>query len=232
MKLIVSACLALLTVMLHAQREVNFSETLKSNQDLHLEFKFANDIKVVHGNSNELKIEATVNIDDGEGNAAFSLKNKSLGSEMVVKSDFGNYFKTKWNDKNRNNCNSITEIDYVVYVPKNCDLFIKSISGSVSSDDFKGELQTDLISGDVTIKNYEGELYLKTISGALDVTVNKAQLRAKSLTGMIYSDIDFKTDTSRKHYNNSHNRIEKQINGGTKALKMETISGNIYIRKG
>jgi len=227
--------------MLHAQREVNFSETLKSNQDLHLEFKFANEIKVVHGNSNEIKINATVNIDDGDGNEFYSLKSKSLGSEMVVESDFGKYFKSKrkkFRDRDGNvtinyggDC-STTEIDYVVYVPKNCNLYIKSISGSVSSDDFKGELQTDLISGSVTIKNYEGELYLKTISGALDVTVNKAQLSAKSLTGMIYSDIEFKTDTSRKHYNHSHNKVDKQINGGTKALEMETISGNIYIRKG
>ena len=102
MKFLVSACFALLTVMVHAQREVNFSETLKSNQDLHLEFKFANEIKVIHGNSNELKIKATVEIDDGEGNEFYNLKSKTLGSELVVESDFGNYFKNKWNDKNRN----------------------------------------------------------------------------------------------------------------------------------
>ena len=98
-------------------------------------------------------------------------------------------------------------------------------------DTFKGDLVTDLISGDVTIKSYEGELRLKTISGALDVKVKKANLNAKSVTGTIYSDIEFESK-SDKPYNRSGNKVSKQINGGTKPLSMETVSGNIYIRKG
>ena len=224
--------IALLSVTaLHAQRNVEVKENLSKNQDVYLDFQFAQDIKVEHGNTNEIKVKASVNIDDGEGNDAFSIKTNNSSGELKLYSDFGNYFKNKWKDKNRHNCNSTTEINYVVIVPKNVNLKIKSISGSVSIDSFKGDLVTDLISGDVTIKKYDGELRLKTISGALDVTVSKANLNAKSLTGTIYSDLEFDKNTSSKSYNGSHNRVSKKINGGTAPLEMETISGNIYIRK-
>ncbi|WP_456438549.1 hypothetical protein [Psychroserpens sp.] len=224
--------IALLSVAtLHAQRNVEFKKSLSKNQDVFLDFKFAQDIRVEHGNTNEIKVKASINIDDGEGNESFSIKTNSSSGQLKLYSDFGDYYKNQWKDKNRNNCDRTTKIDYVVIVPKNVNLKIKSISGSVYMDAFQGDLVTDLISGDVIIKKYDGELRLKTISGALDVTVRKAELNAKSLTGTIYSDLEFEKNTSSKSYNGSHNRVSKQINGGTLPLEMETISGNIYIRK-
>ncbi|WP_323787005.1 hypothetical protein [Psychroserpens sp.] len=228
-KLIIIALLSVAT--LHAQRHVEIKESLSKNQDVFLDFKFAQDIRVEHGNTNDIKVKASVNIDDGVGNAFFNIKTDNSSRHLKLYSDFGDYFKNQWKDKNRNNCDRTTIINYVVIVPKNVNLKIKSISGSVIMDVFQGDLVTDLISGDVIIKKYDGELRLKTISGALDVTVKKADLRAKSLTGTIYSDLEFRKNTSSKSYNGSHNRVSKQINGGTLPLEMETISGNIYIRK-
>lgn len=225
--------LALLSVVtLHAQRDVEVKESLAQNQDLYLNFQFANDIKVVHSNSNEVVIKANVMIDDGEGNDFYSIKSDKSSGRLKLYSDFGDYYKTKRDNNYWNNCDRQTTINYTVYVPKNVELKIKSISGSVYIDTFEGDLITDLISGDVTIKKYKGELRLKSISGALDVTVNKARLNAKSLTGTIYSNIEFEKDDSERGRSHSHNRVRKQINGGSLPLDMETISGNIYIRKG
>ena len=218
-------------VSLHAQKNVEFKDSLSKNQDIYIDFKFAQDITVEHGSTNQIIVKASVDIDEGKGDDAFSFKTNKSSGELKLYSDFGDYFKNKWSDKNRHDCNSTTEINYVVIVPKNVNLRIKSISGSVSIAAFQGDLVTDLISGDVTIKKYNGELRLKTISGALDVTVSKARLNAKSLTGTIYSDLEFEKNNSNKSYNGSHNRVSKQINGGTLPLEMETISGNIYIRK-
>lgn len=225
--------LTLLSVVtLHAQRNVELTEKLSSDQELYLNFKFAGDIRIEHGNTNEVNVKASVYVDNGEGNDSFSIKTENSSGRLKLYSDFNDYFKNKWKDKTRHNYNSNTEINYVVTVPKGVDLRVKSISGSVFIDTFNGDLVTDLISGDVTIKSYQGELRLKTISGALDVKVSKANLSAKSLTGTIYSDIEFKSNTNSKPYNSSNNKIEKKINGGTTPLHMETISGNIYIRKG
>ncbi|WP_298900505.1 hypothetical protein [uncultured Psychroserpens sp.] len=228
-KLIILALLSVTT--LHAQRNVEAKERLSKNQDVYLNLKFAQDIRVEHGNTDDVLIKASVIIDDGKGNDAFSIKTENTAGQLKLYSDFGDYFKKKWDDKNRHDYNSTTEINYVVIIPKNINLKIKSISGSVYMDNYDGDLVTDLISGDVTIKKYNGELRLKTISGALDVTVNKAQLNAKSLTGTIYSNLNFEANTDKK-YHGAHNKVSKQINGGTLPLEMETISGNIYIRKG
>jgi hypothetical protein len=145
--------IALLSVTaLHAQRYVEVKENLSNNQEVYLDFKFAQDITVEHGNTNQIIVKASVNIDEGKGDDAFTIKTKKTSGKLKFYSDFGDYFKNKWNDKNRHDCNSTTEINYVVIVPKNVNLMIKSISGSVSIYAFQCDLVTYLISVDVTIK--------------------------------------------------------------------------------
>ncbi len=233
---------ALLSVVtLNAQKQVEVKEQISKDQEVFINFKFAQDIKVVHGNTNEIIVKASVNIDDGTGNDNYSIKSENSSGQLKLYSDFGDYFKSKKRnvyysnkDGKNNNCDccSTSDINYVVIVPKNIKLRIKSISGSVFADAYEGDLVTDLISGDVTIKKYNGELRLKTISGALDIKVNKAKLNAKSVTGTIYSDLDFEKTDLGKHGKSFNNKVSKQINGGTFPLIMETVSGNIYIRKG
>ncbi len=233
---------ALLSVVtLNAQKQVEVKEQISKDQEVFINFKFAQDIKVVHGNTNEIIVKASVNIDDGTGNDNYSIKSENSSGQLKLYSDFGDYFKSKKRnvyysnkDGKNNNCDccGTSDINYVVIVPKNIKLRIKSISGSVFADAYEGDLVTDLISGDVTIKKYNGELRLKTISGALDIKVNKAKLNAKSVTGTIYSDLDFEKTDLGKHGKSFNNKVSKQINGGTFPLIMETVSGNIYIRKG
>ncbi len=233
---------ALLSVVtLNAQKQVEVKEQISKDQEIFINFKFAQDIKVVHGNTNEIIVSASVNIDDGAGNNKYSIKSENSSGQLKLYSDFGDYFKSKKRnvyysnkDGKNNNCDccSTSDINYVVIVPKNIKLRIKSISGSVFAGAYEGDLVTDLISGDVTIKKYNGELRLKTISGALDIKVNKAKLNAKSVTGTIYSDLDFEKTDLGKHGKSFNNKVSKQINGGTFPLIMETVSGNIYIRKG
>ncbi len=234
--------MALLSVMtLNAQKQVEVKTQIYKDQEVFLNFKFAQDIKVEHGNTNEIIVRASINIDDGTGNDKYSIKRENSSGQLKLYSDFGDYFKSKKrnvyysnkNGKNGNcNCCTTSDINYVVIVPKNVSLKIKSISGSVFINAFEGDLVTDLISGDITIKKYSGELRLKTISGALDIIVDKAKLHAKSVTGTIYSDMDFEKAKLGKHSKSFNNKVSKQINGGTLPLVMETVSGNIYIRKG
>ncbi|GAB5398932.1 MAG: hypothetical protein Aureis2KO_05170 [Aureisphaera sp.] len=214
---------------LFAQRAVELVENVSSGQDVFLNFKFANEIKLVQWNKSETKVEASVLIDDGEGNESFSLKTKEVGSELKIYSDFGDYFEKK---KHKDNwCNHQTEIDYVVYVPKNTRVEVKSISGSVEADAYNGTLKTDLISGDVTIKKYSGDLKLKTVSGDLDVTMNRAKIDARTVTGTIYSDLDIEQKTKKGNSYGS-NKVLGSVNGGSELIVLNTVSGNIYMRKG
>lgn len=215
---------------INAQRQVETTVAVKKDQDIFLHFKFAQHIKIEQWTKNEVSIKAEVYIDNGRGNEAFSLVSDTNGSVLEVSSDYGDYFKNKWKDKNRHYEDSRTEIMYVVYVPEDSNLKIKSISGSVASDRFKGNLKTDLVSGNVTIKSYSGELKLKTVSGDLDVTMTEAEVNAKTLTGTIYSNLEIDLDNEGKR-GYGHNRVTGTVNKGGELVRMETVSGDIYLRK-
>lgn len=231
-KLISIAVVLFFGIQLHAQRAVELTEALKNGQEVYVDFKFADDIKVAQWSGSQIKVEAQVNIDNGEGNDSFSLKVDKSSSRIEISSDFNNYFDKKWKErKRRTNYNSVTDIDYVVYVPANTTIRLKSISGSVYSDSYTGEMITDLISGNVTIKDYNGELHLKTVSGDLDVTMNKAKINAKTLTGTIYSDLDIDMENKGRR-SDGHNKVQGNVNNGGDLVVMETVSGNIYMRKG
>ncbi|MEE9362657.1 MAG: hypothetical protein V3U92_08670 [Cellulophaga sp.] len=230
-KIILIAVILCCVGVVKAQRIVEETATVAKNQGVFVNFKFAGEIKVKQWRQNEIKVTATVNIDDGEGNEFFSLKMQELGNELKMYSDFGKYFQNKNKNRSQNgDCNYTTEINYVVYVPENVSLKVKSISGSVAIESFTGKLTTNLISGDVIIKKYTGELFLKTISGDLDVTITKAIVNAKTLTGTVYSNLEIKMKENKKHVA-GHIKIKGIVNNGDKYVKMETISGNVYMRK-
>ncbi|WP_146106916.1 DUF4097 family beta strand repeat-containing protein [Polaribacter porphyrae] len=231
---------------LAAQKKI--TENTKSNgiDDVLVNVKFANNIVVKNWNKNEISVEATVNIDDNKHNDYFSFKTKNVGGYYTVISDYGEYFKkyrsyyshkhSHDNDdkskKDDDDCHSHRHsniVDYVIYVPKNMNLKVKSISGSVEAESYAGVLNLNLISGNITIKKHSKDMYLKTISGDIDIYISDATFTAKSLSGGIYSDLDIDFDKNKKKGYGS--KIHAKINQGTASLNLNTISGDIYLRK-
>ncbi|MCL6220335.1 DUF4097 family beta strand repeat-containing protein [Zunongwangia pacifica] len=221
--------IVLFTTANYAQRKVEEQFKTSEGQQINFNFKFASNIKVIQWDRNEVNVTASVLLDNGEGNEAFSLKSEEYSGEMNIYSDYGDYFKQR-NNIMLNCGDHKTEINYVVHVPRNCNLKIKSITGNVFSDNFSGKLVTDLVSGNVELKKYEGELSLKTVSGSLDVTMDKAEVDAKTLTGTIYSDLEI--DRFNNNFKKSvSSRVQGIVSNGKQRTKLETISGNIYMRK-
>lgn len=232
---------------LSAQKKVTENTKANNIEDVMVHVKFANNIVVKNWSKNEISVEATVNIDDNEHNDYFSFKTKNVGGYYTVTSDYGEYFKKyrsyyshkhSHNDdetkdkKDDNDCHNHRHsniVNYVIYVPKNMNLKIKSISGSMEAESYVGVLQTDLISGNITIKKHSKDMYLKTISGDIDIYVSDATFTAKSLSGGIYSDLDIDFDKNKKKGYGS--KIHAKINNGTASLNLNTISGDIYLRK-
>lgn len=240
MKRIVFFIGLLLTISnLSAQKKVTANERSSGIDDVFVHVKFADDIQIKQWNKNEISVEATVNINDNEHNDYFSLETDRVGSTFTVKSDYGDFFKKHGNNfysRKKDNdddepcrCNNELDIKYVIYVPKNMSLKVKSISGSVEADAYAGYLELDLISGDIDIKKHSKEMYLKTISGDIDIYVSDATFEAKTLSGGIYSDLDI--DFSKNRKNNYSQRIKATINKGTASLTLSTISGDIFLRK-
>jgi hypothetical protein len=231
MKQFIGLLALLVSLPIMAQREVETSVTMKPQQDLFLNFKFAETIKVEQWDKQEVAVTATVTIDDGEGDSYFNFKTETSGSTVKVVSDYGDYFKNKSKKNQYGNCTTTTTIKYVVYVPRQVDMEVKSISGSLESNAFMGTLTTDLVSGDVTIQKFTGNLFLKSVSGDLDVAFQNADVDAQTLSGTIYSDLDIKRDTNKKS-RSAYSKVVGTVNNGGSQVVLETVSGDIFMRKG
>ncbi len=194
--------------------------------NINLDFKFADNISLKTWNKEKVFIKAEAIINNNKDNNFFELKINNNKSVLFITSDYGDLFKTK---NNTDNCNTSTRVQYTVYLPKNLDVKVKSISGNVSTDQYDGTLIVDIISGNINIKNYSGALNLKTISGDIDINVATSTLKANTITGQIYADksMSFDKTTSNVVGYNVSGTFGKALH----QLQLNTISGDIYIRK-
>lgn len=219
---------------LSAQKKVTANNGTKGIDEVYVHAKFADDIQIKQWNKNEIAIEATVNINDNEHNDYFSLKTDNIGGTYTVKSDYGDFFKKHRNwgrgsDDDGCRCNNTMDIQYVIYVPKNMSLSVKSISGNAMIESYVGNLEIDFVSGNIDVKKHSDKMRLKTVSGDIDVTISSASFDAKTLSGGIYSDLDIDFENNKRR--SAGNRIRAKVNSGKADLYMSTVSGDIFLRK-
>lgn len=232
---------------LTAQKKVTKTVKSKNVENVYVHLKFANNIVVKNWNKNEIYVEATVNLDENKHNDYFSLKTDNVGGLLKINSDYGDYFKKyrsyyshkhphkhddkddKKEDDDYHTHSHSNIVNYVIYVPKKTELKVKSISGNVETENYAGILNLDLISGNITVKKHSKDMRLKTISGDIDIFVSDAKFEAKTLTGGIYSDLDIDFNKNKKKGYGS--KIVATIKKGTASLKLNTISGDIFLRK-
>lgn len=211
--------LCLATLGLSAQpKKVTASVPVSGQEMLDLEFAFANDIIFKTWDKNEVYVEVMVEINDGEDNDIFTLNTEKSSSTIYVEMD-EDMWKKIGKDKNgkRKNCTTST-INYTVYLPK--DLNVRS----------------NTISGDYEFEYYGKEMKLKTISGAIDVTIPERQgmdFKAKTISGEVYSDIEISYPYGKEGLRQIVGQdVRGRVSSGGTESSFETISGNIYLRKG
>ena len=233
--------LGLLVTFSNLTAQKNVTETMRSSgiDEVFVHVKFADNIEIKNWNKNEISVQATVDMNDNKHNDYFKLKGDTDGGTYTIKSDYGtffkdhgcNYYNSKKEGKKKydSNCKTEMDINYVIYVPRNMTLKVKSISGGVKVDSYEGMLNLDLISGNIDIKKHSKDMKLKTISGDIDIYVSDATFEAKTLSGGIYSDL--KIDFDKKNKYSGSRRIKATIKNGDASLKLSTISGDIFLRK-
>jgi len=223
------------TFQLNAQKIIEKEITPSANEIL-VEFKFAEDIAIKTWNKNTVYLKAEVSINDGEFDDYFELKIDNSSSSLAIESSYGDLFK-KRNKKRgaskKNNWGSCNNLDmnanYTLYIPEGMSLRVKSISGSVASENYQGALEIDIISGNIDIKKYQGDLSLKTISGTIDIHIAKSKLKAETVTGMIYSDKELAFDSGKNRVVGS--KVTGTFGDIKSQLELQTVSGDIFIRK-
>lgn len=101
-----------------------------------------------------------------------------------------------------------------------------------------GPLVISTISGNVNVKfseiSKDKPISIASISGEVDVTLPAkaaVNLNMHSVSGGMFSDFDFPNET-KDMKKIGGNKIDVQLNGGGTDLKLSSVSGNIYLRKG
>ena len=127
-----------------------------------------------------------------------------------------------------------------------------TVDGDINAENIEGEVVASSVDGDINITfrkvNRDKALYFSSVDGDIDITLPKdikADIMARTMEGDVYSGFegdvrvgkeieDETAETSQNNFSNlfQSNYITTSINGGGQQVYLNTVDGNIYIRKG
>lgn len=213
-KYILAAILMVATLGTAFSQKVITKKVDVTGKKMEMKFDFADSIRIEAWNKNTVELEVSVNIDNNRFNEYYKLNENSFSGDidLVEKIDFEAIKKIKGTG---NNCNFDKMIRYRLKVPANLEFSLKTISGQV------------ILEGSL------GKMSVNSISGFIDYAVPasmKTRINLSTITGDVYSNLKF-DNKPEKEAQWVGTKRQLTLNGGTQPIKLETISGNIYLRK-
>ncbi len=208
------------------QRIVEKSVNYSSQKQLNLHFKFADNIIISSWDEDKIRVKAIVDINNGEHNDKFELKQKIEDNEIFFESIINDLKKIHKKSKrtitdedgNKNvtiNCETSMDIQFEVKLPRNINLNVRTINGDIEIDGVVSKIKAKSISGFVDLAWPEkkgAKIYLSSISGDL------------------FSDFDFDMSQTKKRHHVKIKYSTTYKDGGN-PINLKSISGNVYFRK-
>lgn len=216
------------SVSLLAQQDV-YEKTLKfKDQRIDLRADFASQVSVSNWDKDEVKIKITYELNGGELNEAVDIDLREQSHRIKLKVDVDEKMMRNSNvrdcDKedamtwgSRNGPRVCADIYVEVFMPKGTDLVLESVVADV------------LLTGEFE------ELDVKTVTGDIDLTwpeKHGADMQLKTVNGSIYTDFDFKSTMDKGLPIISSHDLETVYKDGGRYMKLETVTSDIYLRKG
>ncbi len=235
--------LCVLSLAAHGQTKLDKTIPVKTGQQLRLHFDYPELIRVSTWDRNEVSIQGTVSINEGENDDAFGLEVNLQGGyvdvrgkikdmdnlphritviEDGVKRTFRN--EAEWkryrkeNGKTRyNSMNNGVEIDITleIKVPAGMETKLVSVYGMVEVSSFNGPLRVEATYGGVDV--------------ALDET-STGEVVAETNYGHIYSDLAAKFDSGNSRDEDFHTLVSAKPGKGP-TYRFESAYGSIYLRR-
>jgi hypothetical protein len=233
-----------ITILFYASgllaQNVNKTIAVQPSQKLFMHFDFPELIKVTTWDKNEISIEGTVDINDGENNDSFVLDSKTSGNTVEIKGfiknmeelprrmmvmrdnkkitfkskdEYRKYVREFGKDINVYSDGSDIQITLEIKVPKNMNTRVVSVYGMVEIRDFTGPLSVEATYGGVDVAVAEK---------------NVGELLAETDFGQIYTNLDSKP--SAKEEGDFHTEILMKPGVGSR-YSFESKYGNVYLRK-
>jgi len=210
-KIFILICMIMFFRQIHAQTIVEKHLSFSQKNSVVLNIQIADSIRIIPWNQNEVYVWASVNINNNKDNDKYLWTFNESGTRIEIGAKYAD--KQFWSRSSDNCCCCESEIYCEVHIPENADISVESISGNL------------IISGKTS------NVKAKTISGFIDMTVSpdrKADLEFKTITGTVYTNIDMNPGNEHK---SGISNFTGSINGGGNPISLETISGDIYLRK-
>lgn len=209
---------------LYGQRVIDKQVDVKPNAAIDLKLEFADSILVKPSTDNNFRIKAVVSINDNQHNDNYELNISESSETIKVKAKIRDMESIRIPCKNRkgtyygnSNGKCLTmDIRYEIELPSNTSVKLETISG------------------DITILNAKNPMILKSISGYIDVNISSkfdSDIQIGTVTGGVYSNIEINKDNGYCHSSPGGTDATIRIGKGGSTIKLETISGDIFIRK-
>ncbi|MBL7104960.1 MAG: hypothetical protein ISS18_11585 [Bacteroidales bacterium] len=218
--------LSFFSIQLSAQRIVEESMPVSSNQEIRLDFDFADDIFIKAWDKSEVYVKATVNINEGKDNNKFKFISRKGFGYISIKSEIEDLNKLS------TNCRTI--------IIKNGDTTIINGMGAQINLTFEVfmppdvELALETINGNIEIKGLTGPMEIETINGEIDLYISsdhKADLSMSTINGTMYTNLDPEFISEKDNMCKVGGDVDTKLNGGGVDIDLETINGTIYLRK-
>lgn len=211
-----------------AQQRIE-EKTMKASSDerIRVNLKFGESIVIKGWDREEVSFRAVVEINRGKLNDAFvvnyledaqGIRIDSKFDQEKLKADRGEDCFCKdgrsfsWNEKGV----ICTSIVYEIFIPRNADLNLETISA------------------DVEMYNVEGPINARSVSGFVDLSWPSrrgAELTMKTVTGEAYTDLANINFSNRKdHAPLVGYELRGTIGAGGPAVRLESVSGDLFLR--
>ena len=221
-------------IPVRAQKIIEKHFDLSANGFVSMNFQISDSIRIITWKKNEVYVKSTINVNDNKNNddykETFSGSATSVDITGKLVTHCNNFHsRRKSSDSSRHstfgvndsdcccNCGCETYITHEIYIPENTDISVETINGNI------------VIAGNTA------EVRAHTISGYIDLTLSPEKaiaLRMRTISGTLYSNFDLGAD-DRRGRRVGGGTVDAHLNGsGGKAIDLETISGDIYFRKG
>lgn len=196
-----------------------------------------------HDNQNDERARGLKPMTGGNDNTNLGLNYKTEGNVTTLKSvrrNYHNEYTIKVPKQMKLKVNIFNSwFDKLKVKGFSSDVNITTRHGDVTLDDISGNLQVNSRHGlvKVTFAQLGNDVNIDARHGGIDITVPeqiKANLRVSTRYGEIYTNMAIKADKqeegSLKNLSRSAEVVTK-LNGGGKALVLDSRHANIYLRK-
>lgn len=143
------------------------------------------------------------------------------GNDVIIEAGFDGGRYDDWND---------LKIEFIINVPQNYNLELKTSGGSVTVDDIEGEVQAKssggslhlgYVGGPVSGKTSGGSIHLKGCSGEVDLNTSGGSISVGKVKGNVYA----KTSGGSINIDKSDGEVDAKTSGGS--ITVEGANGSV-----